>query len=50
MGAGDFGGWGGSGLGALFGWEIPALALNSATISVAKSSSVTSIPEIEIEE
>ena len=50
MGAGDFGGWGGSGLGALFGRGIPPIARNSAPISVAKSSSVTSIPEMEIEE
>ena len=50
MGAGDFGGWGGSGLGAHLGWGIPATALNSASISVAKSSSVMSIPEMEIEE
>lgn len=50
MGAGEFGGWGGSGIGALLGWGIPAIALNSASISVAKSSSVISIPEIDIEE
>jgi len=50
MGAGDFGGLGGSGLGALLGWGIPATALNSASISVAKSSSVMSMHAREIEE
>ena len=50
MGAGEFGGWGGSGWNALSGLGLPAIAITSASISVAKSSSVTSIPELEIAE
>jgi len=50
MGAGEFGGWGGFGWNALLARGLPAIAIISASISVAKSSSVTSIPELEIAE